>query len=86
MLNMNETEHVAAIKAATARYDDTAAAHEKSRQEAADAVLAALRDGVPPTTVAEWSPFTATYVRQMARDAGIPAATTRRPPRRRSAQ
>jgi len=82
---MNENEHVAAIEAATSRYSEALAALEQARKEAADTVLAALRDKVPPTTVTEKSPFTATYVRQMAREAGIPAATTRRRPQRRSA-
>jgi hypothetical protein len=82
---MKESEHVAVIETATSRYNEALAALEQARKEAAAAVLAALRDKVPPTTVTEKSPFTATYVRQMARDAGIPAATTRRLPRRRSA-
>jgi hypothetical protein len=82
---MKEDEHVAAIETATSRYNEAAAALEQARRKAADAVIAALRDKVPPTTVTEKSPFTATYVRQMAREAGIPAATTRRPPRRRAA-
>lgn len=81
---MTEDEHVAALEAVTRRYDEVATALEQVRKEAADTVLAALKDKVPPTTVTEKSPFTATYVRQMARSAGIPAATTRRPPRRRS--
>lgn len=81
---MTEDEHVAALEAVTRRYDEIATALEQVRKEAADTVLAALKDKVPPTTVTEKSPFTATYVRQMARGAGIPPAATRRPPRRRS--
>lgn len=75
-----------ALEAATRRYDETAEEHERSRAAAAEAVLAALKGGVPPTTVAELSPFTATYVRQLARSKGIPAATTRRNPVRKSAR
>jgi predicted GIY-YIG superfamily endonuclease len=70
---------------ATILYRITGADLEKARKASADAVLAALRDGVAPTTVTEKSPFTATYVRQMAREAGIPAPATRRPPSRRRA-
>jgi hypothetical protein len=82
---MTETEHLAELDETTRRYADADAALEKARQASAAAVLAALRDGVAPTTVAEKSPFTPTYVRNLARRAGIPAATTRRSPRRRSA-
>jgi hypothetical protein len=81
---MEEIEHVAAIQAATSRYNEAVAALDRAREEAAAAVVAALRDKIPPTTVTEKSPFTATYVRQLARGAGIPAATTRRRPQRRS--
>ncbi len=80
---MNLEDHVTALQAATRQYDEAEAALEAARRASADAVLAALKGGVPPTTVAELSPFTATYVRQKARKAGIPAATTKRSPKRR---
>lgn len=83
---MDEDEHLAAIDETTRQYNVAADALEEARKASAAAVLAALRAGKPPTTVAEKSPFTATYVRQMARDAGIPAATTRRPPKRKAAK
>jgi hypothetical protein len=38
------------------------------------AVVAALLAGKRPTDVADWSPFTATYLRKLARAAGVPAA------------
>lgn len=38
------------------------------------AALAALRAGRPPTGVANLSPFTDAYIRQLAREAGIPPA------------
>lgn len=76
---------MAALQVTTRQYDKAATALEAARKISAGAVLAALKDGVPPTTVAELSPFTATYVRQKAREAGIPAATTRRSPKRRGA-
>jgi hypothetical protein len=39
-----------------------------------DAVLAALRAGMRPTDVTARSPFTAAYVRRLAREAGIEPA------------
>lgn len=60
------------MKAATRRYRRTETAHEHSRAAAISAVLAALKDGERPTDVTEWAPFTATYIRRLARDAGIP--------------
>lgn len=39
-----------------------------------EAVLAALRGGVPPTEVERLSPFTAAYIRRTARAEGIPPA------------
>lgn len=82
---MKEAEHLAALDETTRQYDDAAAALEKARQASASAVLAALRDKVAPTTVAERSPFTATHVRKLARGADIPPVTTRRKPQRRAA-
>ena len=83
--NMKEADHLAALDETTRQYNDAAAALEKARQASADAVLAALRGKVAPTTVTERSPFTATHVRKLARDAHIPPATTRRKPQRRTA-
>lgn len=71
------TERVRLLKAldeATELYEATEAAHEAAREQAVSAVLSALRQGVEPTVVAERSPFTAAYVRRLARDAGIPPA------------
>lgn len=67
-------EHEEALRATTRRYKRTEAAHEESRQASAGAVVAALRAGMKPTKAAELSPFTATYVRKLAREAGIPPA------------
>ena len=69
---MNEYEE--ALRASARRYKRTDAAHEESRKAAAADVIAALRAGMPPTRVAELSPFTATRVRQLAREAGVPPA------------
>lgn len=62
------------LTAATRRYERTDAAHEAARQEVMAAVLAALRAGIPPTEVERLSPFTAAYIRKMARAEGIPPA------------
>lgn len=64
------------LDAATAEYEATKGPHERARDRVATAVLAALRAEVEPTVVADRSPFTAAYVRRLARDADppIPAA------------
>jgi len=67
-------EHEEALKASTRRYRRTEAAHEESRKASTADVIAALKAGVPPTKAAALSPFTATHVRKLARDAGIPPA------------
>ena len=67
-------EYEEALKASTRRYKRTDTAHEESRKASTADVLAALRAGVPPTRVAALSPFTATHVRKLAREAGIPPA------------
>lgn len=59
------------LLAATARYEETKAAHEDAREQAASAVVAALRAGATPTQVTRDSPFTDAYVRKLARDGGI---------------
>lgn len=72
---MDEME---ALHAATRRYRRW----ETARQEAIDAVLAALRAGERPTDVEAASPFTGAYIRRLARDAGIePRKKGDRPPR-----
>jgi hypothetical protein len=69
---MTEAE---ALDAATKRYLRTQAAHEDARQAAIAAVVDALRAGLRPTDVTARSPFTAAYVRGIAREHGIqPAA------------
>ena len=68
-----------AVEAGTRRYNETEAAHERSREAVTASVLAALRGGERPTDAAEKSPFTGTYVRKLAREAGIPESPVRRP-------
>lgn len=66
--------HEEAVKDATRRYRRTEAAHEQAREDLVAAVVAALKDGERPTDVTNWSPFTATYVRRLARQNGVGAA------------
>lgn len=56
---------------ATEQYRETEAAHKDSRTEAVMAVVDALRAGKKPTEVTNRSPFTAAYVRRIARENGI---------------
>jgi hypothetical protein len=59
---------------ATARYGKTEREHDLSREAVVDAVVAALRAGMPPAEVVNLSPFGPTYVRTLAREHGIPPA------------
>lgn len=63
-----------ALDKATAGYRKTEAAHDESRDAAIAAVVDALRAGERPTDVTNRSPFTAAYVRRIARENGIEAA------------
>lgn len=63
-----------ALDQATSRYRDTEAAHDEARNAATQAVVEALRAGKRPTDVADRSPFTAAYVRRIARERGIEPA------------
>lgn len=69
---MDELE---ALDEATRRYRRTEAAHDKARDAAVAAVVAALRAGKRPTDVADRSPFTPAYVRRIARDHDIEPAS-----------
>ncbi len=60
--------------AANESYRATESAHEDARRRVVAAVVAALRAGIAPTEVSGLSPFTATYVRRIARENGIPPA------------
>lgn len=63
-----------ALDQATRRYRETEEAHDKARKAAVAAVVAALKGGMRPTDVTERSPFTAAYVRRIARENGIDPA------------
>lgn len=65
--------HEQAIRTATSRYQKTEATHEEARTAVIAAVVAALQAGERPTDVTAWSPFTAAYIRKLARSNGIPA-------------
>jgi hypothetical protein len=67
-------KHEQAVRAAARRYQETDEAHEKAREELAAVVIEALKAGERPTDVTNWSPFTATYVRKLARKHGVEAA------------
>ncbi len=71
------SKHEDVVREATSRYRQTETAHEEARDEVIAAVVQALRAGERPTDVTSWSPFTATYVRKLARKHGIGAAPGR---------
>jgi hypothetical protein len=73
------SQHEDAVRDATRRYRRTETAHGHSRDEVVAAVIKALEAGERPTDVTSWSPFTATYVRKLARKNGVEAAP-RSPP------
>ena len=62
-----------AVREATTRYRQAKKAHEQAREELVAVVVDALKAGERPTDVTSWSPFTATYVRKLARKHGIEA-------------
>lgn len=63
-----------ALDASTTAYRETKQAHEKASEQVIADVIAALRAGARPTEVVNRSPFTAAYVRKIARDNGIEPA------------
>lgn len=56
---------------ATEQYGETKDAFDEARTKAVMAVVDALRAGKKPTEVTNRSPFTAAYVRRIARENGI---------------
>jgi len=67
------SEHEQAVRDAARRYQKTEQAHERAREELVAVVVKALEAGERPTDVTSWSPFTAAYVRRIAREHGIEA-------------
>ena len=81
---MNETELFAlTLAASTKRYKLIAAQLEMARQAVIKDVIAALKAGLRPTDVVANSPFTAAYVRKLAREHGIAPAPRGGRPRKR---
>ena len=77
---MSEVDELDAVGAASRLYEETGAAHEQARQALTESLLRALRAGKRPTDVADRSPFTDKYVRNLARANGIPEYLLRRYP------
>jgi hypothetical protein len=66
-----QEQAVAAQDASTDEYGHAAQAKEDASERSIADALASLRLGVPPTVVEKHSPFTGSYIRKLARDAGI---------------
>jgi hypothetical protein len=64
-------EALARLDAETRRFRRTSKAHDKQRDATVAAVVAALRAGALPTDVADHSPFSDRYVRNLARAHGL---------------
>lgn len=64
------SEHEDAVRATAKRV----LRHKAEHDQHVAAVLAALKAGERPTDVTEWAAFTSTYIRRLAREAGIPPA------------
>jgi hypothetical protein len=62
------------LSQASVQYREADQLLEQARQVVIDAVVGALRAGVPPTEVIELSPFSPAHVRVIAREHGIPPA------------
>jgi transposase InsO family protein len=71
-------DELEAVKQSGRRWSAADRARDRIRDEHFADVLAALRAGQPPTVIADLSPYTATHLRKIARDHGIPPASKRR--------
>jgi hypothetical protein len=67
-----------ASPAQCADYERTAAEHERARGALQAAALDAWRAGMRPATISERTGLTTSYLRVLARKAGLPAATADR--------
>ena len=67
------SDYEQAVRDATRRYRQTEKVHERAREDVIAVVVKALEAGERPTDVTAWSPFTAAYVRKIAREHGIGA-------------
>ncbi|MDT8916248.1 hypothetical protein [Amycolatopsis sp. PS_44_ISF1] len=73
-----------ALDQATADYGRTLEAHETAASAMAEAVVAALRAGHTPGELADRTPWTDRYIRDLGRAAGVKPATRGRKPRPRA--
>ncbi|MFE2994189.1 hypothetical protein ACFXG4_04145 [Nocardia sp. NPDC059246] len=76
------TAEMDGLRKATKKFLRLSARTEEARKEVFDAAITALRAGERPTDVADESPYTAAYLRRVARDHGIaPSTPGRKAPR-----
>lgn len=71
-LTPEQTEALQALDAATARFRETEAAHEESREEVHRRLVAVLSTGIGPTPAARHSPYQRNHVEKIRDAAGIP--------------
>jgi predicted GIY-YIG superfamily endonuclease len=71
---LRELKHSSPVLAKVAITGSRLQRHQRENAAHIADVLAALKAGHRPTDVTEWSAFTATYIRKLAREAGIPPA------------
>ena len=82
---MTDPPEMVELGSVTTRLKRVEAEREKLRDRATELVLVALRKQVPPTQVANQSPFSPAHVRNLARKHGIPPAPPGIKPRERRA-
>ena len=71
-LTPEQIEALEALDAATARFRETEAAHEASREEVHQRLVAVLATGVGPTSTARHSPYQRNHVERIRDAAGLP--------------
>ena len=71
-LTSEQTQALADLDAATARFRETEAAHEASREEVHERLVAVLGSGIGPTRAARHSPYQRNHVERIRDAAGIP--------------
>jgi hypothetical protein len=70
-LTPQQEEALAVQERSTQRHARATQAQKDATARSIADALASLRLGTPPTRVARASPFTGSYIRKLARDAGI---------------
>jgi hypothetical protein len=63
-----------ALVAATRRFRRAEAGYARAREEVIEALIRALKSGMPPTEATELSPFKVPTVRKFAREHAVPPA------------